>query len=1361
MPDLLLLSGATFLHRHTALLGNLVQLLSDARSIQILDSWSYSNPAAESLLRVGQILARSQTLQDLPAQPPDRGASRILRGSLDNAYVLGALINYLPGRSPGEDHSLHVLKLWLLAHAVERAGRGVLLDAQLKIACDALRLASERDAVRLDFFALLQPGGRSLESVNRAIRARIHRERAASRLPRRLWKLSELAAALERVARHEDNPIPSRGDWSALVPDLQSAWSVTTGTPAPADRAFVPSPADEETNETQLFPADEERAGASSLAGVPQEPDLPPSQSARLANAILLQSRAGLHHLPWSALRPSPLEIDAIRNWLAPATESEDPQERLVAALTWVALATGRSLHRTVAIGISATAGPDWTFHRQTFALVRIPARRKPGWQPATERELAWVTTPAPVFRLQLLEAVAATFRGCLAINPHASSFGALWNQDWGRSPEAALLDVLQRIAPRVTPGLLGESFPQQVFLQTGDAVLARLLSSHPQSGLPAAAAYPRWTCAQVAQHLQGSPESFESTSGSANCLGSLLDTVDTLLVAAVAQAGARLDALATSSSLRAFHNAFVAFHVVALWAGTGVRPLRDPFESIGQFDPDAGFVFVDDKHTAGARTGRLVPLVAAATEFLSTAYPAYLRQIASLLEAHDPALAAEIRLLADGRPTGRLPHFFLLGEAPGSTWQSVSPAAIERLGLFDWPLPQNLFRHRLATRLRERGLDPEIIDGLFGHAEAGTATYGDASFRVWHADMKLALAALEEVFRELGFGRLGRWQPHAGLVPDIAAHARSASGALFGAKAREERRKERRRALIGEAATTIRDFLEKKERELHELDASAVDELARKLLFNAAGMPDPGGPLRYAFLLRALERLWRKHGRRVRMKRRYVSLEADRSPFSADAPGATGALVRLRERLLHPLPNPNGGRERTADRATRAAFVLSVELGIADARLLKDVLLRRNIRLAALGEQCWLEHAPNLDADDPDAAVRCFPLNDRAALILDALLDAKGSQGLLEETVAPRWADLLAVLQEGEWLGPRPTLGALVAALCRVVDQANVISRPGVIAGYLAGRVESYGLRWRDRLRLARGRPAAIAPREPEANTGPDLHAGAASLRAPATFDDGVMQEHARSFFADLRAELAKEMPQGLSVSLSAEQRLTLKGRLDEVIARKGSRVGPAVRDLGRWISWLSANRHAKTLLAPNSLLRYLSALSPAFEDVGATLDLVALDEDAITEFYQSVIDARDLADEEYAYAALRWFHDWLKRSEPIEDPDWSEIHAASGPSVAPAFIVEEDYLRAVGDLLARKDSDPRERLGPALLVMLCHRFALRGADAYGLARSDCLVLRGLRGHRRARAPVAAAEAFAGGATHRPTDIPSAARGA
>lgn len=317
---------------------------------------------------------------------------------------------------------------------------------------------------------------------------------------------------------------------------------------------------------------------------------------------------------------------------------------------------------------------------------------------------------------------------------------------------------------------------------------------------------------------------------------GSRLNPIEALLRVSLESAAQRVVQLAMASDLVQFHNGYVAYVAVALFAATGARPVRDPFESFAHFDFDQHFCLLNDKSSGDTRSTRITPLPRQVAEWVRIDYCRYLDLLAQTLEPAHPGLAANIGSLGGRSARPAMPFLFMLTEEGGLSWTSVTESAIVATNLFDWPLPLRLFRHRLAQRLRRRGVDPEVIDSILGHADNAVASHGDESTRIWLDDMTDARVQMEGAFADIGMPLI-KCQPRL-IAPVGRASMECDEDELFGIRARERDREVRSEHARNDAAKLIEEFLTG--RQLPELDGDAVDDLATKLLFSSQGLPRP-----------------------------------------------------------------------------------------------------------------------------------------------------------------------------------------------------------------------------------------------------------------------------------------------------------------------------------------------------------------------------------------------------------------------------------------------------------------------------------------------------------------------------------------
>jgi len=991
--ELILVVNAAGLTSHPQGLGRVLAALDSNVAKQLLETWRFESEYAQTLYRLS--IARSTQDPRLAAYRPLTNlvpATTHIREHIATFYLLALLLARLPVVENDEERNwFERLRLWLFVHCLERTDLGTPLDKHLETACSKLRLAHDGSKGWVELFRKLRTTSPGFEGigVHLASKANSTLDTPSAQIALTPTQRN-LLEALISVARHEHAPINSNGVFpvqiSAQKPRTGKAiWELFEGTQAVSESSDP-----EEPGQPTLLPSIDESADLQQIS-VNERSSY--SHQQLQATSILLAAAEDLHFLPWSWNRPNPVELPLLTEWLQNNLSSPDEGKRAVAAFSLIALMTGRSLRRALDIPLGTLPQREWTLDLEGKRLLRTPPRRVPGWTPDDQGSAAWIAPMAEVCVLPLPDATV-TFLSGVNASPHSPlSLGDLWRATWGDSPESAFLKVMRTTLPRLTPAMLGNALPQRTFLQTNDGIFARLLSSHPRTGLPGATAYPSWGLRDVNASLA----SFLGFLGFAdapvtpadeplNALGSQLAVLDHLLVESIEKLNARVEEIRRSGALIDFHNAVTAKLLIKLYAATGARPLRDPFCSPRHFGFDDTTLFIDDKHSRKARTGRLVPLPISLIAEIQDSYLKHLSCMANALAASAPEVSAAISTLAQGRESSQLPFFFLLSWGPGKTlsWRHASEKNLRELDLFDCPLPLNLFRHRLATRLRQAHVDPELIDAMLGHAESGAATHGDHSFRIWREDMASLRGPLQSCLDALGFSKSKLW-PLPTEALDVTWNAKGTE-TDFGAKARARARRERIRGAISGARGIIKAH--QKGRALDELNQAELDALTRALLTNEAGLPHLLGALRFSVLINGAKELNRETGKKIRFKHRYLQLEEESGPFTQDGPGSTGILRLLQANIEMLIPELTKLRLGKTDAAVIAAALLIVQSQIADPTLLRDVQAGQNIRLIRARPGFYLEHGINPAKNDPGAPVHRHRISNAAARLINMALD-------------------------------------------------------------------------------------------------------------------------------------------------------------------------------------------------------------------------------------------------------------------------------------------------------------------------------------------------------------------------------------
>lgn len=732
---LVLLADTTLIsllpQRGAAIIETLVQFLTSHITLTILDAWAEHYQEAAELFSLSKSLGSCRRNPDAIALSPALSAREHFRTHLDSCYLLALLTEQLPRETDDPTGWQHRLRIWLLLHAYSRSKRGVRLDDNLSALSRYLRMGSARASEWQLFFARLQSNQQieTFRQFNAGIARRAAKEISNTEPNRKFWYACR---ALQDVANHRDKISKEFG-----LPDL-----LHVGSRIDCATHHIVLDQKIEIDDIHAEINFSTHDNVECIITTP-EPGSTPGVRRISPKTVLLANTEAQQFLPWSWGRPNPTEALLIERWVLRSISEAAPNSRLAlsAALLWSALSLGRRASLVLAIPIESSAGDEWSFDSLTGDFIRIPPMRKPGWLPNAESS-KWIYQSAEMIRLSPPNQVAKILRLACQNNPMALHLGDLRLAGEAGNPELWIRTALKEIAPRLQPSMLDQLLPQRIFELTRDAVLARLLASHPQTALSGAHSYAQWTLSTVTELLNGKPPR-HSDEAQLIALGSRLALVEKLLRTAVNQAThAVLHARDSGDAVR-FHNAYTAYAVAALLAATGGRAIRSPFQSIQHFDFDSHFVFVDDKHGGiQERSGRPIPIPSLLSSFIRNRYLPHLQALAATIKPLVPELADEIALSSAGRPSGRLPLFFFL-DRESLSWNEVTPMTLFQTAALDWPLPANLFRHRLANRLRTEQLDPEIIDGLLGHAEWGNETWGRHSFRCWQNDAAEARPAL------------------------------------------------------------------------------------------------------------------------------------------------------------------------------------------------------------------------------------------------------------------------------------------------------------------------------------------------------------------------------------------------------------------------------------------------------------------------------------------------------------------------------------------------------------------------------------------------------------------------------------------
>lgn len=1267
--------------QHPMYIGTVLAYLRQPTVIHCLTAWTAERPYLHDIKTLLDACAVSpEVFLQHPPMPKQQAADRQLDGLLARLPVI-ALLARPPAEASEEESSwLESARAWCFVQHLESVYNGRAAGKYLSTVTDKLRIAIDRDAGWLELVLRLRGPANSISGLTQVLKSN-----ATSLLEDRTGKSSMRPAhrqfLTELRAHCSGKESLSTADESQSQTGLFWRHISTTHQQIGIHRLIpqhAPEIDPEEGTEGHLLgDMNFDEAGEESVVSVVDfdEIDTPPVQ-ARKSQGVLLSTVEDQQFLRYSWNRPNAKEAAVLDQWIESVWTTPDHPDSTIALSCWLALKTAHSIRTVTTLQISEEITDDWCLNPKDWSLVRRPPKRYNGWA-ATGKKQQWlrprtngiqVRLPGPARDLLEQLALEKGFQnGVLEdLLPRSREIEARFNEICSQTSGLE----------RLLSGMLRQHLAQQIFEHSTDATLAQLLASHPRSGLPGNCAYASYSMAEVSRALAtttktqilGDPDK----PGEINAAGSELDPLDVLLASAFRDALARVETLSDDpNQWIAHHNALVGYCTVALLSATGARPVTSPFEALLHFELEQGLLFVDDKHTNAQHQGRLVPLPIAATRLIRGLYLPHLARLSQIVGRFDPLLATRIHGLTLGQERQALPLFFFLASVPALSWVEVSETTLDALELFDWPLPWNLMRHRLSTRLHHLSISQEIVDGLLGHSEQGTAAYSHFSTRTFSDDVAHVKPTLDSLYGDLAIGMpdIPTW-PVEDAVP-VDVHSTQISEqptAVYGASARRVRRKQEHDQARGAAQHEIELFING--RPIESIDREAWDSLSRSMLLLPTGMPHSMGSLRYQTLLDWLNDRWKDNAARPRLRRRYLPVLEEPSLFTELSVRAP-ALVSRALSAIEPLRSIHISRISLRPARLLGCLSLILEARINDTELIKDAAAAKNVRLVKFEDQIYLEHTAGLD-QWPDAAARRFWIPDHTARWLDRSWETRSHLDLTK----PQQSSLLSPIFEAADRDPKHTSPlVLLEHFCKVVRQENAMTLPGFVAAFLSGQVVSAALHHQDWLRAVKGHAATIHKdaeeavvteansTEPSASDTDDdmevcvldtddgftLNTAVILPTKSRTFDEvkhsSPLETHARDlngdttavkedlptfakieaqrsahrFFKDIRTVINKHSRKASS------PRRDLDSALRKLI-QESNDVSPTCRLLGEWTRSLLWRRTRKGLLRLSSVDRYLNALSGCFEAEAFDHNLFDADAEDLTNLYSRLLEARRL---------------------------------------------------------------------------------------------------------------------------------------
>jgi hypothetical protein len=982
-----------------------------------------------------------------------------------------------------------------------------------------------------------------------------------------------------------------------------------------------------------------------------------------------------------------------------------------------------------------------FTLDVQRGCLHRRPARRDRRWKAGDDRSsgaASWIRPLADSWQLELSASIARALRE--AMPDRARSLQAAWQavcpdetfEHWVNTRLAATPGL-----GRLTSPCLAKAQRSCAFEAVPDHALARLISANSQTVLPSPCSYGSFTGAKV-QAALGPPfarlatwvaaESFAM----ANAAGSEMDVDSQRFRAAIASLRHQVEVAAAANDWTRHHNLLTALCVISLLACTGARPVDSPFQSLAWFNFEEGLVYIDDKFGQAQHSSRLCIMASSVVALMRDVYLPHLRHVADTLAKTLPAVSRAIHEVLRGSSSAQIPLFFFVRAWPEFDWTEVTELSLSQQCGPDWPLPWNFARHRLATGLRRAALDPEIIDALLGHGEAGSESHGAHSLRVLRQDLERSRPHVEALTSELALQAPRPWFAREVSFAQEPTRPVLDPTRLYGAEARRKRREYAHEQASVKAREDINRALNG--RPPHALSPADWEAIGRQMLLRADGLPQPFASLRYEAYETFLHQLWHEKGVRPRMRRRFTVPAAAKPLVNELAVRANEQVATLRNEFEEAVART--GAELVDPKLARALAAIDICLNarLADRAVLTAIVQRPAVVPVRHQGQWYIEVFEGSHWSD-GMPLRRFAVSPRSVNWM--LVGSKLSRQMQKPMPIPAALSGLAA-HCGASVGTMP---ALLKHMGRLVDQFNILSLSGFDAAVLAGRIKLSALPHGALVRTNEGQALLRSPA---------LSSEVKQLPAEAGVADGYTN---RRPDAAKTPEACRDLLRAIGEVLSSSTERSAKATEIERLLKESPFInGDLPHALGLWILHVLGRKsktHSDVLKLP-TVERYFNALASKVSAVGHDVHLVDMDGDELTDLYydllqapylQSVARARktrsqasergpETCDEQeepdgdgYAADRLVEFHDFAQMLYGLEDPDWSELGEFSDrPTGRPGVITTREYLGSIASLIGERAhrETPEHLLECAWVLFLGFRFGLRGGEAIGLHRDD-----------------------------------------
>ncbi|MDD4979483.1 MAG: tyrosine-type recombinase/integrase [Gallionella sp.] len=773
-------------------------------------------------------------------------------------------------------------------------------------------------------------------------------------------------------------------------------------------------------------------------------------------------------------------------------------------------------------------------------------------------------------------------------------------------------------------------------------------------------------------------------------------------------------------------HNQFAGYSFLMLLACTGHRP-ADPYSfGILSVDLENGWIILSDKITSPSTRVRLIPLPPLVVKQLQN-YQVHLRNLSNRIQGENPELADKISMLFEAPVHALIPLFFWLDEK----WSASAIDMSSFIKRYNWPFERNVFRHCLATGLRNKEALSEYIAILLGHVGIGQFGFGKFSALSPSSWKDKLSPAIKDLLESQG------WINIAGLT-----HTRASL------PFRKSQRPQLEKIEALDCFTRARAHVEE----------SKSDRQIVRAAFMAAKQNTPPESPKDEFLaafkneiinrsIDSPDRLAKRlnfHVRFIRLHRHALNpssipgwatdMHGEDTPFDPDSLALAKIATHYRDSI------PDIAKDfLTLSYQERVALIL-ISSVVSGGLLRKTLVELLPARLN--GGVRWFEGYLWIDFDDPASGgiQRWFPDPATALLIVRFIKSEPVHQYDKYIHFKPSVVKLLSKMQ-GQLQGDSKV--SALDDLIRIGKAFFALKLPGLLRAYAGGDVRSASLTEACWLRLLSGHPLAVEQVESATERG--------SMRSIRHTSEDV--KSALKNLKDILEAIRDAFPP--SASGATDRRAVRRNSLTkllknvEPIAESGQVMPSIVHAIIAWTNHLAVEGSVVVRKpAVGTIYSYVTDIGRPLIQFCSEVDFVELSDAELVDIYQRVIDCGSKDSRSSRAKSLRWFHEFCEEEFDISEVDWDEVAPGltyDRSKVSANLVTFSEYCIAKTLISNHPRLNIRERQMYLVALILIYRCGLRLGELLRLTVSDLiletncvmLVRNGIYGKTKTRAGV------------------------